>query len=563
VRAVADDPLSMEQKMALLRRQYAQKIEDRIADLQTTIRRLGHAEGGERLDSLVIIRDATHKLAGSGATFGFPVVTEYAREMEHACIWVLENPGRESDEDAKTLNANLEKLSQRLLDDVVAQCQEVAEVDDSTERIWVPQLHGSARKKVLIVMEYDGTTAAQVRQEMNHYGFDVRIVDHPNKMLDDLKSHGGVDVIVTGLLFDQDTSAALSALAMMREDSEFKDISVVVNTVLDTMSARLGAVHAGAKAYLVKPVDLANLIDVLDHVTHNHEDEQFRVLIVDDDETLASYTELVLQGAGMDTKIVFDPMDVFDALDLFSPELILLDLYMPTCDGREVAGVIRQREEYAGIPIVFLSGESDKDKQLSAMELGGDDFLTKPIRASHLISSVQIRAARFRELRSFMTRDSMTGLFNHTTTKQFLGIELARAQRNKTDLAVVSLDIDHFKVVNDTYGHGVGDRVIKALARLLRLRLRSADIIGRMGGEEFSAILIDTGVDEAAQVFDIIRKVFSEIEFTADDQTFRVTISCGVAAVPDYNTAQALSDAADKALYAAKNGGRNQVVKAP
>jgi diguanylate cyclase (GGDEF)-like protein len=161
-----------------------------------------------------------------------------------------------------------------------------------------------------------------------------------------------------------------------------------------------------------------------------------------------------------------------------------------------------------------------------------------------------------------MTRDSMTGLFNHTTTKQFLGIELARAQRNKTDLAVVSLDIDHFKVVNDTYGHGVGDRVIKALARLLRLRLRSADIIGRMGGEEFSAILIDTGVDEAAQVFDIIRKVFSEIEFSADDQTFRVTISCGVAALPDFKTAQELSDAADKALYEAKNRGRNQVVKA-
>ncbi len=559
---VADDHLSLDQKLALLRAQYAQKIDGRVAVLQGVVDRLKKTEGAARQVILKDICDTTHKLAGSGATFGFPTVTERAREMEHACLDASSTANEGASERDAHLDARLATLCQGLRDAIVAHSQNVAEVVEIIERVPEPQLHDSARKKVLFVMDYDGATAAHACLELEHYGFNARVVNHPYKMLDDLQSNGAVDAIVTELLFDKDTSATLSTLALMREDTAFRDTPVVVKTVLDTMASRLGAVHAGAKAYLLRPVDMANLVDVLDHVTQRHEDSPFRVLVVDDDESIASHTELVLQGADMETKVVIDPMDVLDALDLFSPELILLDLYMPGCTGLEVAGVIRQREEYAGIPIVFLSGEADKDKQLSAMQLGGDDFLTKPIRASHLISSVRIRAARFRKLRSLMTKDSMTGLFNHTTTKQFLAVELARAQRTAASLSLVSLDIDHFKLVNDTYGHGVGDRVIKALARLLRLRLRSADIIGRMGGEEFSAIMIDTGLDEAWQVFDQIRQAFSDIEFRADEQTFRVTISCGIAALSDFKTAQDLSDAADKALYAAKNGGRNQVVKA-
>ncbi|MBF0248792.1 MAG: diguanylate cyclase, partial [Alphaproteobacteria bacterium] len=268
-------------------------------------------------------------------------------------------------------------------------------------------------------------------------------------------------------------------------------------------------------------------------------------------------------ATGMEVMALSDPMEVLKALDDFSPELILLDLYMPECSGREIATIIRQRQEFAGIPVVFLSGEDDKDKQLEAMKMGGDDFLTKPIRASHLISAVRIRAERFRQLRALMVRDGMTGLFNHTTTKQLLANELSRSHRSGAEMALVALDIDHFKNVNDTYGHAVGDRVIKGLSRLMRQRLRGTDILGRMGGEEFAAILPDTGMVEAAHLFDQLRQAFSDIVFhAASGETFSVTVSCGVAAYPRYATVTDLSDAADKALYAAKHGGRNMVVRA-
>jgi len=560
----AKTPVSMEEKLAQLRTQYALKIEQRVDALQALVQDLDGAEDDARSNILTQLRDETHKLAGSGATFGFPGVTQFAREMEQACIQALANdlgtPLAQGEASKKI--PNLVDLCEKLRGATQKQEQEEVEAITVRHRPEIPDLHDSFRQKVLFVMEYDGPTAMQVLLEMDHFGFDARIVDHPSKLMDDLRANGDVNVIVTGLAFNGDDDVALNVLAELRKDSNYNKIPVVVHTSLESMRARLGAVRVGVKAYLVKPVDMADLVDVLDHATMRHEDEPFRVLVVDDDESLASHTELVLQGSGMETRMTTDPMGIFEVLDDFSPELILLDLYMPNCDGQDIAAVIRQREEYAGIPIVFLSGEADKNKQLSAMEMGGDDFLTKPIQASHLISSVRIRAGRFRELRSFMVRDSMTGLFNHTTTKQLLDTEIARVQRSGADLALVSLDIDHFKSVNDTYGHGVGDRVIKSLARLLRQRLRSADVIGRMGGEEFAAILPESGLEQAVHVCDQIRQAFSEIVFNTDGAKFNVTISCGVAAFRDHNTATTLSDAADKALYAAKHGGRNQVIKA-
>lgn len=423
------------------------------------------------------------------------------------------------------------------------------------------QAQAQPNKKVILVSQCAAKGETDICAEMKHFGYESTVVAHPKFLADALKK-GPVDAVVSGLSFDGETDIALKILSELHENGTMT-VPLVVYTTSNTLETRIGAVRAGAADYLVKPVDVADLVRVLDNVTQRTISEPFRVLIVDDDITMATHTYLVLRGAGMQTHILSDPMLILQTLDEVSPELILLDVYMPGTSGKEIAAVIRQSEEYAGIPIVFLSCESDKNIQLSAMESGGDDFLTKPIRAAHLISSVSIRAARFRELRTFMARDSMTGLYNHTTTKQFLESEISRVQRSGENLTLVSIDIDLFKQVNDTYGHAVGDRVIKVLARLLRQRLRGADVIGRMGGEEFSVILPQTSADEAKVVFAEILKDFSEIVFHGvDDENFSVTISIGIAPFQKDDSAVSVSDAADKALYTAKNNGRNQIVMA-
>jgi len=239
-----------------------------------------------------------------------------------------------------------------------------------------------------------------------------------------------------------------------------------------------------------------------------------------------------------------------------------MDMYMPGCSGMELAAIIRQQEAFVSIPIVFLSVETDMDKQLAAIRRGGDDFLTKPIRPEHLIASITNRADRTRSMRYLMERDSLTGLLNHTNLKEQLNREVMRATRTGSKICFAMIDVDHFKNVNDHYGHMTGDRVLKGLARLLQERLRATDIIGRYGGEEYAVILLNTSLDNALQIMNEMRDKFSKLTQRAEGKEFTVTFSCGIAGYPEHETAGELNEAADKALYEAKETGRNRVVLA-
>jgi len=173
---------------------------------------------------------------------------------------------------------------------------------------------------------------------------------------------------------------------------------------------------------------------------------------------------------------------------------------------------------------------------------------------------------RYRALRALMVRDSLTGLLNHTNYKERLRAEVARAKRQNKLLSVAIIDIDHFKKVNDTYGHPAGDRVIKNLSRLLKQRLRGADVIGRYGGEEFALALPDTPIGVALGVINDLRESFAAIEQHAGKATFQNTFSAGVAECSPQHPAlmdtEALIKAADEALYVSKHGGRNRVTAA-
>jgi diguanylate cyclase (GGDEF)-like protein len=239
-----------------------------------------------------------------------------------------------------------------------------------------------------------------------------------------------------------------------------------------------------------------------------------------------------------------------------------MDLYMPECSGVEAARVVRQEAEYLSVPIVFLSTEAGRERQLAAMETGADDFLQKPIAEDQLIAAVKIRAARFRSLAEQINRDSLTGLLNHISFKLQLEAELSRTVRAGSPLTLAMLDIDHFKRVNDTYGHPVGDRVIRGVATLLRKRLRKSDLIGRYGGEEFAVVMPDTDCEAAIRVLNELRENCAQIVCCSGEQEFSCTLSIGVATSSGYADMGALIRAADGALYEAKRGGRNRICSA-
>lgn len=367
------------------------------------------------------------------------------------------------------------------------------------------------------------------------------------------------DAVIMDVQFPQGQTAGTETLTSLNKLTG-QPLPAIVLSAHSDFNSRLSAVRAGCGGYFTKPVKPLDLMLAVDELTAPAVEEPLKVLVVDDEPEAAAYHALLLEEDGMSVHQVHHPADALNAMERFSPDLLLVDVYMPVCSGEELATIIRQQPEYLGLPIIYLSSETDSQKQISAMSAGVEAFLTKPVQPEELVSAVRLRAERLRLLRSLMTRDSITGLYNHSTTTELITKTLAQAHREDSQHAMAMIDIDHFKHVNDTHGHLAGDQVIITLARLLKSRLRLSDIIGRYGGEEFVVLLKGISAEKAATLIDSLREDFALVDFHAGDVRFRCTFSAGISRFPAHPSTESLRLSADQALYRAKHQGRNQIV---
>ena len=337
------------------------------------------------------------------------------------------------------------------------------------------------------------------------------------------------------------------------------DHKVIVLCENRSFDFRIKAARLGVSALVQLPVDLIELEGWFSDFDRSQQIES-KVLIVDDDDIVAEAYAFALQQKGMRTETLSNPLKTGQMVDDFCPDLIVMDLDMPEANGLDVAKALRLSRPHLSLPILFLSAEQDEGIQHEARQIGGDDFITKPVDLATLTNMISIRVSRARELRKIMERDSLTGLLNHVNFKERLAAEVGRSQRTGASVAVCLLDLDHFKAVNDTYGHQVGDRVIQMFANCLTGSLRSVDVIARYGGEEFGLILLDATPEQAARVLDGIRRSFSNFFFENGNGPQTVTFSGGVCGLQDAATAEGLLGAADRALYEAKQQGRNRII---
>ncbi len=291
------------------------------------------------------------------------------------------------------------------------------------------------------------------------------------------------------------------------------------------------------------------------------EPEKFRVLVVEDSLVAVTLIQRTLSEHSIDSRAIRDPRKLLSELQAYRPDLILMDMYMPRFNGVEATRVLRQMSAYKSVPIVYLSGESDVGMQVEALRLGGDQFLIKPFNPVLLAAIVKTKIERFREAQRSSQHDGLTGLLNHTAAKSALKAMVEKMPADSS-LSVVMIDIDHFKAINDTYGHPVGDQVIRGLAWLLKGRLRSSDLIGRYGGEEFLIALPGISPMQAYTVIERIREDFAALPHAHAQGALFSSFSAGLASWPEFGSAQTLTEAADFALLEAKQLGRNQVRKA-
>lgn len=300
---------------------------------------------------------------------------------------------------------------------------------------------------------------------------------------------------------------------------------------------------------------LAHVLDLI----QSQDKEPYRVLVVEDSPTAIAAISATLSRHDIDNRSVKNPEQLLDAIWRYRPDLVLMDMYMPHCTGVEATRVLRQLPSCQALPVVYLSSETDMGMQVAALRLGGDQFITKPFNPVLLTTIVKTKIERYREMLRSSQHDGLTGLLNHTASKMRLEQNLQSMDKDKDQLCVAMLDIDHFKSINDVHGHPVGDQVIRNLAWLLKGRLRTSDIIGRYGGEEFIVVLRSIGIKEALPVLDQIRIDFSKLPHAHAGGSLTASFSCGLAAFPGFSTEQELIDAADNALLKAKTNGRNRI----
>lgn len=458
----------------------------------------------------------------------------------------------------RAIEANSARLNSELISELNRLMQRLSRTGlrkgDQLDNVPLPPL----RKPVYIVLQ-DHDRAERLAQQLEFFGLSVQALCSAEafqaSMSERLPSAIVMDVDFTG------AGIGLQLAAQAQQGLE-QPVPLLFFSLHETDTpTRLAAVRAGGQEFLTGTLDAFSLLEKLELLTSATQYDPFRVLVIDDSRAQALHTERTLNSAGIITRTLTEPIRTMSELADFQPDLIILDMYMPACTGPELAKVIRHNDRYVSVPIIYLSAEDDLDKQLDAMSEGGDDFLTKPIRSRHLVTTVRNRAARARHLKARMVRDSLTGLYNHTHILQLLEDCSFRARREVQPLSFAMLDIDHFKKINDRHGHPMGDRVIKSLALFLKQRLRKTDFIGRYGGEEFAIVMPNTGLEAAHKVLDEIRRRFAEIHYPAQPHDLQCTFSAGVVQLDEQLDALTMASAADEALYRAKHAGRNCVVR--
>jgi two-component system, cell cycle response regulator len=298
-----------------------------------------------------------------------------------------------------------------------------------------------------------------------------------------------------------------------------------------------------------------------------------RILVAEDDPVLRHRLHAALSSWGYDVTSVVDGQEALrEVARPDAPNLAILDWSMPKVDGLEVCRAVRTRAAGQYVYMILLTSNNRDDDVLEGFDAGADDYITKPfdtrqlkarVRSGARIVQLQQELITAREqLREKAMHDPLTGLLTRGAFFEICDGEVARAARHGQSLALMMADLDHFKAINDQYGHLAGDDVLRETATRLRSTFRRGDAVGRYGGEEFVALAIGCQMQDALGLAERFRENISREPVATSAGLIQITTSIGVAAIPNVETSWTLLKAADEALYRAKAAGRNTVAYA-
>jgi diguanylate cyclase (GGDEF)-like protein len=330
----------------------------------------------------------------------------------------------------------------------------------------------------------------------------------------------------------------------------------------DTTIDRVAVVQTGGQLFLQKPATPAQVLRAVVEVLQPSIDT--KVFAVDDDPQFLLALKALLEPQGIQLNCLENPYQFWETLKSVQPDLLILDINMPGISGFELCQSVRQDFQWNWLPILFLSAYTDADTLQQGFAIGADDYLTKPLVPVELSNRIFNRLKRSRLLRSQAEIDSLTGISNRQQATQAFSQLLQFVLHSQQPLCLAVLDLDHFKQVNDQYGHIQGDRVLRQFGQFLKQKFRGGDVVARWGGEEFVVGICNVTREEGVERLSELLEGWRSLEITTPNgDPLQVSFSAGVAQYPiDGTTLQMLYHHADAALYQAKQMGRNRILTA-
>jgi diguanylate cyclase (GGDEF)-like protein len=545
-------------KLNELRLAYLQRLPHQVNAIIDDFNLLG-VHWDPRLVSALLLK--LHTLKGSSGTFGFKnfclAIGEFEAKLKLFNSTISASVGPESP---------IEQF-RPLLQDVIKAMQHAQQekpVQATTPNVAPPvkvfteaaQLDRKKPKNpVVFLIDNDVTQGEILRSNLSEFGFYVHYFSDLVSLADALEFQRP-DICIIDLHLPFCTEDDIFAKV---EGFTHHDIPVIVLSASGQFQQRIKAVRAKAQAYFTKPVKMNELVAKLRHLLDFEPRKPFRVLMIDDQESILNYHQHLFSSHGIECRTTQQPELMLELLRDFEPDLFILDYHLPHFNGAELASMLRQIPAYEATPIVFLTGEKADSLKSDLVEIGSDDVIGKDLGADKFVSQVVSRIKRGKKLRMLMQQDSLTQLLNHGYIQSLARQMFSHAKRTKTPCCFVMIDLDHFKMVNDRFGHSSGDRVIVALTQMLQQRLRQSDGIGRYGGEEFLVLMPDTDLETAHRLMSKLLQQFSQLKFFERNIEFHASFSAGISCANDWNSVQLCLERADQALYQAKKLGRNRI----
>jgi PAS domain S-box-containing protein len=380
--------------MQALRQQYRQTLAGRITALKQQYEKIMLTDCS--VEEAQILHHQLHSLTGSAGTFGLLSISSAARRLEQQVKSIIEMPSALDDEGWRQLAEGLAQLEQRV--------NEQLHQRDADSDVPMPEQQTDSNPQPMIyVIEDDPKQAEHTALVLRDEGFQVSLFSDAHSFRAACALGACPDAIILDLILPEGENAGLELLAEIK-DWEGCSPPVICASVRDDYDARLSAFRAGANRYMLKPFESSSLIGMLNVFTGRQARQPYRVMMVDDCSILLEAQSWVLQSAGIEVMAFSEPSEILTAMDDFRPDVLILDVYMPKINGPDLAAIIRERDDYLTLPILFLSGETDLNQQMNALSHGGDDFLVKPVQPELLISAVKARAKRARQILALQNR---------------------------------------------------------------------------------------------------------------------------------------------------------------